>query len=255
VRVLIANVNTSKSITEAIRRQAMNYAGPHTTIQVVAPFFGPSAVEDDFTSLLSAVAVMDRITAVQEPFDAIIEAGFGESALPGLQDLVQVPVISITDAAAMTACLIGRRFSVITTISRAAAQIEEKLLLSGLIKRCASIRTTGLTVLDIDRDRDTATAAIAEESKRALSIDNAEVICLGCAAMVSLEMPVSAAVNAPVIEGVSAAVKLAEGLHGLRLDMTRERSTRHEHSGLTYWPLHRHLSGMEPPSDGSLENS
>jgi allantoin racemase len=255
MRVVIANVNTSKSITAAIRQQAVKYAGPQTTIEVVTPFFGPSAVEDDFTSMLSAVAVMDRIMAVEEPYDAIIEAGFGESARPGLQDLVQVPVLSITDAAAIAACLIGHSFSVITTVNRAAAQIEEKLELSGLIKRCASIRTTGLTVLDIDRDRENACTAIAEESKQALSNDNADVICLGCAAMVALENPVSAAVKAPVVEGVSAAVKLAEGLYDLGLDTTPGRGTRREHRGVTYWPLHQHLSGTKGSGLGGLENS
>jgi allantoin racemase len=255
MRVVISNVNTSASITEAIRQQAISYAAPHTMIEVVTPFFGPDAVEDDFTSILSAVAVMDRIMAVKEPYDAVIEAGFGEGSRPGLQDLVQVPVISITDAAAITASLIGRSFSVITTVNRAAAQIEEKLLLSGLIKRCASIRPTGLRVLDIENDYDAATTAIVEESKRALSIDNAEVICLGCAAMVTLENPVSAAVMAPVVEGVSAAVKLVEGLHSLRLGATAVRNTRHEHPGLTFWPLHRYLPGIAERNDSTPKAS
>jgi len=254
MRVVISNVNTSASITGAIRQQAISYAAPDTVIEVVTPFFGPDAVEDDFTSILSAVAVMDRIMAVKEPYDAVIEAGFGEGSRPGLQDLVQVPVVSITEAAAVTACLIGRSFSVITTINRAAAQIEEKLLLSGLIKRCASIRTTGLRVLDIENDRDAATTMIVEESKRALSIDNAEVICLGCAAMVGLEKPVSAAVTAPVVEGVSAAVKLVEGLHSLRLGATTARNTKHEYPGVTCWPLHRYLSGLVRGNDSTPEN-
>jgi allantoin racemase len=245
MRVVIANVNTSESITDKIRKQAISHAGPQTTIEVVTPFFGPSAVEDDFTSMLSAVAVMDRLMAVKEPYDAVIEAGFGESSRPGLQDLVQVPVVSITDAAAITAGLIGRRFSVITTVSRAAAQIEEKLILSGLIKRCASIRPTGLTVLGIDDDREAATAAIIEESKRALATDNADVICLGCAAMVTLEKSVSAAVEAPVVEGVAAAVKLAEGLYGLGLGASTSGNLRPGHPAVTYWPLHQHLPGIE----------
>jgi allantoin racemase len=245
MRVVIANVNTSESITDKIRKQAISHAGPQTTIEVVTPFFGPSAVEDDFTSMLSAVAVMDRLMAVKEPYDAVIEAGFGESSRPGLQDLVQVPVVSITDAAAITAGLIGRRFSVITTVSRAAAQIEEKLILAGLIKRCASIRPTGLTVLGIGDDREAATAAIIEESKRALATDNADVICLGCAAMVTLEKPVSAAVEAPVVEGVSAAVKLVEGLYGLGLGASTSGNLRPEHPAVTCWPLHRHLPGIE----------
>lgn len=246
MRIVVVNVNTTERITEAIRQQAMKYASPGTDIEAVTPFFGPSAVEDSFGRHMSAVAVMDRVVAIKEPYDAIVEAGFGENGREGLQELVAVPVIGITEAAANVACLLGRKFSVVTTIDRAAAQIEERLLLDGLRPRCVSIRPTGIGVLDIDRDPEAATVAIIAEAKLAVDVDKADVICLGCAGMVDLQERVAKAVSVPVVDGVAAAVKLAEALYGLGLRPFVENPGERLRPGTIGWPLHRFLPPFPP---------
>lgn len=243
MRVIVVNVNTTESVTEAIHTQASRYAAPDTQIDTVTPFFGPRAVQDDFESQISAAAVIDRVAAIEGTFDAVIEAGFGENARPGLQALLSVPVIGITDAAAATAAMLGRRFSIVTTVRSTVPQIEERLLVNGLVNRCASIRATDLGVLDIERDPRAATAEIIGQAQAAVRDDRADVICLGCAGMVGLEDSVAATVPVPVVDGVSAAVKIAESLHSLRL---RPRSARPLHPReLTVdgWPLHRYLHG------------
>lgn len=241
MRLIVVNVNTTESVTRAIHAQAIRYAAPGTEIDTVTPFFGPRAVQDDFESQVSAVAVIDRVAAVEGTFDAVIEAGFGENARPGLQSLLAVPVLGITDAAVTTATLLGRKFSVITTVRSAVPQIEERLLVNGLSNRCSSIRATDLGVLDIEHDLHGAIAEIVSQAQAAVREDHAEVICLGCAGMVGLEDSVAASVPAPVVDGVSAAVKLAESLHSLQL---RPRSTTPVHPRelvVDRWPLHRYL--------------
>lgn len=103
MRILIANVNTTEAITEAIAEQARAVAAPGTEIIGLTPWFGAESVEGNFESYLAAIAVMDRVLAYEGPYDAVIQAGYGEHGREGLQELLNVPVVDITDAAASTA--------------------------------------------------------------------------------------------------------------------------------------------------------
>ena len=47
----------------------------------------------NFESYLSAVGVMDRVMAYDEPYDGVVMAGFGEHGRDGLQELIDQPVV------------------------------------------------------------------------------------------------------------------------------------------------------------------
>jgi len=76
-------------------------------------------------------------------------------------------------------------------------------------------------VLALDNPASGARARIAAEIARALDEDRAEAIVLGCAGMADLAAALSAELGAPVIDGVAAAVTLAEGLAALGLKTSR----------------------------------
>ncbi|MGW2898737.1 aspartate/glutamate racemase family protein [Streptomyces sp. NPDC001212] len=240
MRILIANVNTTASMTETIRAQAAASASPGVEIVGLTPSFGPESVEGNFESYLAAVAVMDRIVRYDEPYDAVIQAGYGEHGREGLQELLDVPVVDITEAAAQVAMLIGRTYSVVTTLDRAVPQIQDRLLLAGLNERCASVRASGLPVLELEADPARAADAIVAEARRAVDEDRAEVICLGCGGMAGLDQKISAATGVPVVDGVAAAVTLAEGLVRLGLSTSKARSYAPPRSKtVTGWPIVR----------------
>ncbi|MEV5082778.1 aspartate/glutamate racemase family protein [Streptomyces sp. NPDC056159] len=238
MRILIANVNTTASMTETIRAQAAASASPGVEIVGLTPSFGPESVEGNFESYLAAVAVMDRIVRYDEPYDAVIQAGYGEHGREGLQELLDVPVVDITEAAAQVAMLIGRTYSVVTTLDRAVPQIQDRLLLAGLNERCASVRASGLPVLELEADPARAADAIVAEARRAVDEDRAEVICLGCGGMAGLDQKISAATGVPVVDGVAAAVTLAEGLVRLGLSTSKVRSYASPRpKTVTGWPI------------------
>lgn len=217
MRILAVNVNTTESMTARIGEQARGSASPGTEIVAVTPRFGPASVESILESHLSAVGVMDAVLHAPGPYDAVILAGFGELGREALQEMVEVPVVDITDAAAHLACLLGRSFAVVTTVQRAVPAIEDRLTLAGLRARCAAVRAIQMNVLDLEADLEATAAAIGAAASQAVRDDGAEVICLGCAGMAGLAERVSARVGVPVIDGVTAAVTLAESLHTLGL--------------------------------------
>ncbi|EYT79562.1 Asp/Glu/hydantoin racemase [Streptomyces sp. Tu 6176] len=224
MRILVVNVNTTRSLTDAIGAQAAEAAGPGTEIVPLTPAFGAESVEGNYESYLAAVAVMETVRAHPGPYDAVIQAGYGEHGREGLQELLDVPVVDITEAAASTARFLGRRYSVVTTLDRTVPLIEERLDVAGLSARCASVRATGLPVLDLERDPRAAADAITEQALRAVSDDRAEVICLGCGGMAGLAGQVAERTGVPVVDGVSAAVTIAESLVRLGLTTSKVRT-------------------------------
>jgi allantoin racemase len=244
VNILVVNPNTAQSMTDSIAATARGAASPGTGILAVQPFFGPEAIDCAMESYLSAVAVMDRILAVQQPYDAVVLAGFGEHGREGVQEIVEVPVLDIAECAAHVAQLIGRSYSVVTTLPRSVGAIEDRLRLAGLADRCASVRSCGLSTLDVDQDPAAATAAIVAEAERAVRADHAEVICLGCGGMAGLDEAITAALGVPVVDGVAAGVRLAEAVVGLGLRTSKVCTyAPPEPKRISAWPLSPHLRG------------
>ncbi|WP_339539666.1 aspartate/glutamate racemase family protein [Pseudomonas sp. RA_5y_Pfl1_P24] len=224
MRILVVNVNTTESITETIAQQARAVAAPGTEIVGLTPYFGAESVEGNFESYLAALAVMDRVMAYDQPFDAVIQAGYGEHGREGLQELLNVPVVDITEAAASTAMFLGHAYSVVTTLDRTVPLIEERLKLAGLYQRCASVRASGMAVLELEEDPLAAMEAIVCQAELAIREDKAEVICLGCGGMAGLDEQIRQRTGVPVVDGVTAAVTIAESLVRLRLSTSKIRT-------------------------------
>jgi allantoin racemase len=238
MRILVMNVNTSPTMTDVIGAAARRHASAGTETVALRPYFGAEAVDCNVESYLSAVAVMDRVLAYDEPYDAVVLAGFGEHGRDGIQELIEQPVVEICEASAHVAMLIGRSYSVVTTLQRSVPAIEDRLRLAGLADRCASVRASGMSTLQVDRDPAGAMRAIVAEAQTAVQADHAEVICLGCAGMAGLEEAITTELQVPVIDGVGAAVRLAEALVGLGL-RTSKISTYAppDPKDITGWPL------------------
>ncbi|GEE02293.1 Asp/Glu/hydantoin racemase [Gordonia spumicola] len=224
MRILVANVNTTQSMTDAIAESARAVASEGTEIVGITPRFGADSCEGNFESYLAAIAVMDAITSYPEAFDAVIQAGYGEHGREGLQELLDVPVVDITEAAASTAMYLGHKYSVVTTLDRTVPLIEDRLKLAGLDARCASVRASGLGVLELESDPDRAVEAIVAQSREAVERDHAEVIVLGCGGMAELEERVRAATGVPIVDGVRSAVTVAEGLVRMGLSTSKVRT-------------------------------
>jgi allantoin racemase len=237
MRILVVNPNTSVTMTADMAAAAARYANPDTEIIGVTPPWGPPGIEGYFEGFLSAVAVMEAVTTYPEPFDAVVMAGYGEPGREGVRELLDVPVMDITEASALLAVTLGHRFSVVTTIVRAVPMIEEILLITGIADRCASIRATGLGVLELEQDEQLTRRRLAEEARIAIDEDGAEVIVLGCGGLGGFDKELEAAVGVPVIDGIVAAVKMAEACHAYGVSTSKVSSyARPNRKAITGFP-------------------
>lgn len=223
--IALVNVNTSSSMTDTMVSAAQAVAAPDTEIIGITPTRGPESVESHLEGALSAVGVLEAVRNRDRdpnlpPVSAWILAGYGDQGREALQELVDVPVVDITEAAAITAMLLGDRYAVVTTLQRTVPMIRDRLQLAGLLDRCSSIQGSGLSVLELETDDDATDQAIIARAREALDA-GAEVICLGCGGMAGRAVDISTELGAPVVDGIGAAVGLAESLIRQSLSTSR----------------------------------
>ncbi len=213
--ILVINPNTTASMTAKIGEAARVAAGPATRITAVNPDVGPAAIQgpdDGAAALPGLFALADRMMAVDKSIDALIVACFDDTGLWELKQRYPVPVLGIGEAAYHMASLRAARFSVVTTLSVSIPVLEDNLVKTGLASRCARVRASEVPVLALEDEGGAARARIEAEIGSVLEEDNAGAIVLGCAGMADLANDLSRKFNIPVIDGVAAAVKLAEVL-------------------------------------------
>jgi allantoin racemase len=212
MRILVINPNTSEEMTSDIGEAARRYARPDTEIETVCPDWGPRSIEGHYEDYVAAVATLEVIRERAADFDGVVIACFGDPGLPAARELSPVPVVGIAEAAMLTACTVAHRFSIVTVLPRVKPFLEDVVRYHGLESRCASIRTTPLSVLDCERDPSAAEREIVAASRAAIADDGAEAICLGCAGMGPLDKAVQRQLDVPVLDGTACAVKLLEGI-------------------------------------------
>ena len=90
------------------------------------------------------------------------------------------------------------------------------LMKYGLDRRCAKVRAAEVPVLALEDPASNARRDVSAEIARAKLEDRAGAIVLGCAGMTDLAASLSVEHGLPIVDGVAAAVKLAEALRLLR---------------------------------------
>jgi allantoin racemase len=214
LRILVVNPNTTQAMTDEIGHAARAAAGPGTEIDCVQPQAGPRSIEGSADEVLAAYHTLDVVASTQGGgYDAYVIACFGDPALAACREVSRVPVIGIAEAAFHVGALLAHRWSIVTVLPRVKPLLEELVHRNGMEMRCASIRCTPLTVLEIEEDIERTKRMMVDEARTAIAEDGAEAILLGCAGLGPLDKWMQEQLGVPVLDGVACAVKLAEGLH------------------------------------------
>lgn len=220
MRILVINPNTNAEMTRAIEATARRYARPTTQVEAVRASAGPLSIEGHYDEATSVLGTLQPVLEREADYDAFVIACFSNHpAISAARELTRKPVLGIAEASMLLACLLGHRFSVVTTSPRWKPMLEDAVRAYGLEARCASVRSSGLAVLDLEvLPQEQVCRTLIEEGRRAVVEDGAEAICLGCAGMAGLDKRLEDELGVPVLDSVVSAVKLAEilGDYGLQ---------------------------------------
>ena len=215
MKILVINPNSTASMTAQIRDSARRCAFPGTQIETQNPLGTPASIEGHADEALSVPAMLELIRSAEgRGVNAYVIACFDDPGLAAAREVAAGPVIGICQAAVQVATTIATRFSIVTTLPRSVPIIEDLVEAYGVGHRCRTVRAVDMPVLALEQDPATAEARLVREIEAARDIDGAEAVVLGCAGMSDLCDRLQARTGIPVIAGVRAAVKMAEGLVG-----------------------------------------
>lgn len=215
MHVFVVNPNSTASMTAVIRDSAERVAGPGTVIEAVTLAGTPASIEGHADEARAVPAMLDAIRAAEgRGAQATVIACFDDPGLGAAREVARGPVVGLCQAGVQVAMTIAARFSIVTTLPRSVPIIEDLVEAYGAGRQCRRVRSVDLPVLALEADPAEAFARLKREIRLAVEDDGAEAVLLGCAGMAEMCRALQAETGVPVIDPVSAAVKLAEAFAG-----------------------------------------
>jgi allantoin racemase len=243
--IQVINPNTTRAMTEDIGRSARAVAAPGVTVTAVTPDMGPASIESHYDEALAVPGVLAAVAeGERRGADGHVIACFGDPGLDAARELAVGPVAGIAEAAMRTATFLGRSFSVVTTLPRTVGSTWDLARRYGCAAACRGVHACDLPVLALDGPE--ARAVIAKQCAVARDADGCDAIVLGCAGMTGLAAELTGELGLPVVDGVTAAVKIVEALVALGL----HTSARDEYAAPPPKPYQGLLSGFSLLPDG-----
>jgi len=199
---------------------ASKVAAIGTDIVANQPQHGPVSIEGFYDEAFAVPEMLQEIRKNND-CDGHIVACFDDTGVDAARCIAEGPVIGICEAGCITAATIANRFSIVTTLSRSVPALHHLIVKYGQERRCASIRSSDIPVLELEKQEHKAMRSIEKECQAAIEEDGAEAILLGCAGMTHLASTLSDKFSLPVVDGVCAAVKQIEALVSMNLTSSR----------------------------------
>lgn len=217
MRILLGNPNTTLAVTETMALAARAVAAPGTEIVTATARFGAAIIGTRAEMAIAEHAAVDMMARAHPGCDAAIIGASIDSGLHGVREMLEIPVLGLTEAALHTACLLGGRFGVVIMGTRGASVVREMIRAYGLDTRFGGWRSVATDPAALLQNRQGVADAIAGAARMLVEQDLVDTVVLIGAVMAGMPALVQPHVPVPVIEGVTAAVVLAEGLVRLRL--------------------------------------
>ncbi|MGG5811112.1 aspartate/glutamate racemase family protein [Falsiroseomonas sp. CW058] len=174
-----------------------------------------------FQTLHSQQFVLGAIAAEEQGFDAFALTTLPEPSLQEIRSLVDIPVVGYGESAMLAASMLGQRIGVLLFIRGMAGTVERNVDRMGLSSRFLGAQEVGFTFNDVLAAYASDPAPLVEKFRadaRALIARGADVIIPGEAPLCLLlaKAGVAEVDGVPVLDAVTATVKAAEMMVGLR---------------------------------------
>jgi Asp/Glu/hydantoin racemase len=216
VNILVINPNTSEGITERIRVAATAAANPGTTIVAITATKGVPYIATRAEATIGSAIALDMLAEHWRSADAAVIAAFGDPGLGGARELFEIPVVGMAEAAMLTACMLGRRFAIVSFARALGPWYRECVEYHGLTGRLAGIRLLDGSFQSVSDVQEEKEALLVELAQRSIVEDEADVIVLAGAPLAGFAAKVRDRISVPIVDGVAAAVKQAEALVALQ---------------------------------------
>jgi allantoin racemase len=217
MRILLLNPNTTVAVTDLLYSAGKQVVASGT---ILVPMTAPRGVPYIATraeAQIGGAIALEMLAEHHRDFDAAIVAAFGDPGLMGARELFDIPVVGMAEAAMLSACMLGRKFAIVTFASALVPWFQECVEMHGLAGRCAGIRMLDGAVRSISEVQQDKEDLLVDLTLKTIADTDADVIVFGGAPLAGLAERVKHRVPLPIVDQVQAAVKQAETLVALKV--------------------------------------
>jgi len=216
MKILVANPNTSTGVTDRLVASGRLVASPGTELLPMTASHGVPYIATRAEAAIGAAAALEMLAERRTGIDAAIVAAFGDPGLGGARELFDFPVVGMAEAAMLVACTLGRSFAIVSFSRSLEPWFAEIVAWHGMSGRCAAIRTLDEDFRSIDEVQEEKESVLVELAQRTVREDAADVVILAGAPLAGLANKIRDRVPVPLVDGIQAAVVMAEGLVRLK---------------------------------------
>jgi allantoin racemase len=224
MKLLVVNANTSQLVTDKVAAQARASAAPGTEVVAVTGSFGGRVIGSRAEQAIGEHSTLALVAQHAPGCDAVVIAVSYDTGLRAARELLDVPVVGMTEAGLLTACMLGGRIGVVTFGARVLPLYQELVASYGLAARIAGWRTLESTAAYQPGAHDALDAELVAAAVDLVARDGAETVLLAGAVMAGVPARLQPQLSVPLIDGIACAVRQAELLHRLALPKPRAGS-------------------------------
>jgi len=247
MRILLINPNTSVSVTDRLEAAARRVMGADTVLDCMTATRGVPYISTRSEAMLGGVAVLEILAARHMDYDAAIIAAFGDPGLGAARELYDIPVIGLSEAGMLTACMLGKRFAVLTFAEALGPWYAECVAWHGLEGRCAGIHMLGGGFSSVDAVQEEKADALATRANEITAGNDVDSIVLAGAPLAGLATVLRDRVPVPLVDCAEAAICQAETLVRMRPRPPANGSFRR--------PGAKASTGLDPALAGRIAHS
>ena len=216
MKILLLNPNTTAAVTDLLHSAGSKAASPGTELVPLTAPRGVPYIATRAEAQIGGAIALEMLAEAGNDIDAAVIAAFGDPGLFGARELFSFPVIGLAEAAMLTACMVGRKFAIVTFSRTLAPWYQECVAMHGLEARCAGIRALDEAFQSISDVQSEKEEVLVRLANTAIEQDEADVVILSGAPLAGLADKVRDRIPVPVIDPVAAAVRQAETLAVLK---------------------------------------
>lgn len=217
MKLLVVNANTNQFVTDRVAQEARKAAAPDTEIRAVTGEFGARIIGTRAENAIAAHAMVDLMAQHAQGCDAALIAVSYDTALDASRQLLPIPVVGTTEAALLTACMLGGRIGVVTFGRPGLPMYQELVAHYGLASRIAGWGVIEAPAAFKPGDTTEVDRLVVAEASRLVQQDGAETVILSGAVMAGVPRRLQAQVPVPLIDGIACGVRQAELLARMKL--------------------------------------
>jgi len=223
IKIVTPNTLSDEEFEETVKER-MRIARKETKVDVINIKWGPASIDNYYESFISNLAVfVEASNAQKEGYDAVMVDCVFDGPLDELKEKLDIPVIGPMQISMHFAAILGQKFSIVAPLRKWEFLFRELARKYGFENKLASVRGLGIPYEDLTTmTKEDIQNKLLSECKKAIKVEGAQVIILGCTSLIGFEESLMKNLNVPVISPANLAVKALELLIELNLSHSKK---------------------------------